>query len=127
LPTFVPPIIYDIPPILPDTRGIQRALYKFQQNLPRYVRVYLLSNNVFVQDTATDENSNTDIPQPYNINEPSGLISSVEFYNYDTMQPQVIDSYLPVWIVLTFACAPQTVSVGLAAMLTAAGYGSLIT
>jgi hypothetical protein len=66
------------------------------------------------------------VPQPWNVNDPKGLISSTEFYNYETNQPQVIDSYLPVWIAKQYACAPQYVSVGEAALLTAAGYGACV-
>lgn len=102
-------------------------MYKFYPNGGRYVVVYLLSNNTFVQDTATEENGNTDIPQPYNVNDPHGLISSSSYYNYDTNQIQVDDNYLPVWIAKQYACAPQEVSVGEAAMLTAAGYGACLT
>ena len=127
MPTFVPPLVYDNPPILPETRGIQRALYRYAPNGPRYVRVYLLSNNTFVQDTATDENSNTDIPQPYNVNEPSGLIFSETHYDYELDQQVATESYLPIWIIKTYACAPQQVSVGEAALLTAAGYGDCIS
>jgi hypothetical protein len=119
--------VYDNPPILPETRGIQRALYKYAPNGPRHVRVYLLSNNTFVQDTATDENSNTDIPQPYNINEPHGLISSETHYDYELEEQVVTEQYLPVWVAKTYASAPQEVSVGEAAMLTAAGYGGNIS
>ena len=97
--------------------------------------VYLLSNNTFVQDTANGfapdgtevPNANTEVPQPMSYNAPVGLISSVEYYDYEKLQPVVIDSFLPVWIAYTFPCAPSTVSVGMAAMLTAAGYSACIS
>lgn len=125
--TFTPPQVQDTPPILPDSRGPAKHLFRFFPNRFRYVTVFALSDGSFVQDTATAENSNTNIPQPYNPYEPGSPYASYEFYDYDLRQPVVEDIALPVFITKQYGYGPQEVSSDEATALTAAGYGDLIT
>ena len=87
MPTFTPPKVKDNPPILPDSRGLERRLWRYFPNRPRYVLVFKLSDGTFVQDTATAENSNTNIPYPYNPWNPEAPYSTSYFINYEVTPP----------------------------------------
>ena len=64
--TFTPPLVDDVPPILPDSKGPAFRLFRYYQPRQRYAAVYLLSDGTFAQDVATTENDNTNIPTPWN-------------------------------------------------------------
>jgi len=87
MPTFTPPKVKDNPPILPDSKGLERRLWRYFPNRPRYVLVFKLSDGTFVQDTATAENSNTNIPYPYNPWNPEAPYSTSYFVNYEVNPP----------------------------------------
>jgi len=126
--TFTPPTVYDNPPILPDSQGSERRLFRYFPNRPRYVAVFALSDGTFVQDTATTENANTNIPYPYNPYDPSAPYATSYFINFEVSPPQPtkIDVAHDVWITKVYF-APTKVTSTEAASLTAAGYGGLIS
>lgn len=68
---FTPPLTKDRPPILPDSTPDQIALWRHFENRERGVNVFKLQDGSYVQDTATEENSNTNVPYPINFNEPT--------------------------------------------------------
>jgi len=124
LHTFTPPIVKDNPPILPDTYGQARRLWRYFPNRPRYVMVFALSDGTFVQDTATAENSNTNIPYPYNPYDPSAPYSTSYFINFEVNPPvpeTVTVSQNP-YITKVYMNVCQVTDAEKAA-LTAAGYG----
>ena len=126
--TFTPPTVYDNPAILPDARGLANRLFRYYKNRARYVYVFALSDGTFVQDTATAENSNTNIPYPYNPWEPSAPFSTSYFINYEVVPP--VPTHTSVsqnpYITKVYQ-APMYVTATEAAKLTAAGYGALIS
>lgn len=123
--TFTPPTVYDNPAFLPDSQGAQLRLWRYFANRARSVFVFALSDGTFVQDTATPENSNTNIPYPYNPYDPSAPYSSTVYHDYN-LHKQVVDnvSQNP-WITKVYT-SPTPVTDAEAAALTAAGYGGLI-
>jgi len=127
VPTFTPPIVYDNPPILPDG-GIANRLFRYFPNRPRYVAVFALSNGTFVQDTPTPENSNTNVPYPYNPSLPDAPYATSYYVDYsqNPPQPTVSNTSHDVWITTVYL-APTYVSTEQAAILTQAGYGDLIS
>ena len=128
MPTFTPPVVYDNPPILPDAPSIANRLFRYFPNRPRFVAVFALSDNTFVQDTATAENSNTNIPYPYDPYEPSAPYVTSYFIDFEQRPPvpTKIDTAHEVWITKVYL-APTYVTDDEAALLTAAGYGALIS
>ncbi len=132
--TFTCPTINDRPPYDGDATEIQKALFKFQKTLnPRYVSVFYLSDGTFVQDTPTAENSNTNVPYPWDPSNPSAPYATAIYYDVSqTPAPLVIDNTShSVWIVQVFN-GVSTVSASMATALTnytsyGTGYGSLIT
>lgn len=126
--TFTPPVVYDNPPILPDAGGLANRLFRYYPNRARYVAVFALSDGTFVQDTATSENSNTNIPYPYNPYEPSSPYMTSYYIDYTQTPPvptSVSVSQDP-WITKVYQTA-QYVTASEAAALTAAGYGDCIS
>lgn len=85
--TFTPPTVYDNPPILPDSMGESRRLWRYFPNRGRYVVVFALSDGSFVQDTATAENGNTNIPYPYNPYDPSSPFATSYYINFEVNPP----------------------------------------
>lgn len=71
---FTPPLVKDRPTFLPSSTEIQKELWRHFENRQRGVNVWQMSDGSFVQDTATAENSNTDMSgiYPWNPNNPSG-------------------------------------------------------
>ena len=126
--TFTPPKVYDNPPILPDARGLANRLFRYFPNRARYVTVFALSNGTFVQDTATPENSNTNIPYPYNPYDPSAPYVTSYFINYEVSPP--VPTHTSVsqnpYIIKVYQ-EQMYVSASEAAALTSAGYGALIS
>lgn len=126
--TFTPPTVKDNPPILPDMGGLSRRLFRYFPNRARFVNVFLLSDGSFVQDTATDENSNTNIPYPYNPNDPSGSYSTSYYMDYSQTPPrQVVTTVAQNPYIVKVYQEPGYVTPTEAAALTAAGYGALIS
>lgn len=126
--TFTPPTVYDNPPILPDSVGEARRLWRYFPNRARYVVVFALSDGTFVQDTATAENANTNIPYPYNPWNPSAPYSTSYYINFEVTPPvPTVDtvSQSP-YITKVYLGATQVTDTE-AATLTAAGYGDLIS
>lgn len=124
--TFTPPTAYDVPPILPDSGGLANRLFRYYPNRPRYITVFALSDGTFVQDTPSDENSNTNVPYPYNPYDPSAPYSTSYYYDYENMQPTKSEVAHEVWITKVYL-GPTYVNNDEVAALTAAGYGGLIT
>lgn len=126
--TFTPPVAYDNPAFLPESTGAARALFRYFPNRARYINVFALSDGSFVQDTASPENANTNIPYPWNPNDPSGPYSSTAYVDF-TQNPPVQAQYNvshDVWITKVYF-GPTFVTDAEAAALTAAGYGALIS
>lgn len=71
---FTPPFVQDRPPFLPDSSEAQKELWLHFENRIRGVNVWIMSDGSVVQDTATAENSNTDMSgvYPWNPSDPSG-------------------------------------------------------
>ena len=126
--TFTPPQVYDNPPILPDSRGLANRLFRYYKNRARYVMVFALSDGTFVQDTATPENSNTNIPYPYNPYDPSAPFSTSYYINYEVSPPvpTVTTVAQNPWIAKVYQEVCYVTDAE-AAALTAAGYGDLIS
>lgn len=94
----------------------------------RYVMVFELSDGTFVQDTATAENSNTNVPYPWDPSNPDKFFARSIYTDLTLRPPQQVieDTVHSVWITRVFT-TPTEVSSALAASLTSAGYGALIT
>lgn len=123
MPTFTPPVVSDRPAILPETEGIQRQLYKFMANRKRYVNVFKLSDGTYVQDTPTTENTNVNIPYPWDPNNPSGPYSTSYYHDYTLKKDVVSTVSNNPYIVLMYS-GPTVVTSAEAALLTTAGYGA---
>lgn len=69
---FTPPLVKDRPPILPEPHP-GNELWLHYENRYRGVNVWILSDGSVVQDTATAENSNTDMSgiYPWDVNNPA--------------------------------------------------------
>jgi len=126
--TFTPPVVYDNPAILPDSGGLSRRLFRYFPNRPRFVYVFALSDGTFVQDTATNENSNTNIPYPWDPNNPSAPYSTSYYVNFEVTPPEPVryDVAHDVWITKVYV-GPTYVTPAEATALTSAGYGALIS
>ena len=127
MPTFTPPKVKDNPPILPDSTGLERRLWRYFPNRARYVLVFKLSDGTFVQDTATAENSNTNIPYPYNPYDPSAPYSTSYYINFEVNPPVPTVSYVSQnpYIAKVYMNV-STVTSAEATALTNAGYGACI-
>ena len=125
---FTPPKVYDNPPILPDSRGLANRLFRYYPNRARYVAVFALSNGTFVQDTATAENSNTNIPYPYNPWDPSAPYVTSWYTDYEANPPVLTHTSVSQNPYITKVYeGREYVSATEVAALTAAGYGALIS
>lgn len=119
---FSPPVVYDRPTYLPDSSPQQVALQRHYAPRARGVNVFVLSDGTVVQDTATSENSNTNIPLPWILNDPGGPYSSVT--NIDL---SVTNTSLPVWIDFVYEGGHNhPINTFEATFLTAAGYADCI-
>lgn len=128
VPTFTPPKVYDNPAFLPDSTGVAARLFRYYPNRARYVAVFALSDGTYVQDTPTDENSNTNIPYPWNYDTPSAPYATSYYIDYTQTPPVPTVSNVSheVWITAVYL-GPTFVTDQQAADLTAAGYGDLIS
>ena len=126
--TFTPPTVYDNPPILPDSRGLANRLFRYFPNRARYVAVFALSDGTFAQDTATAENSNTNIPYPYNPWDPSAPYVTSWYTDYEATPPVLTHTSVSQNPYITKVYeGREYVSATEVAALTAAGYGDLIS
>ena len=125
---FTPPKVYDNPPILPDSRGLANRLFRYFPNRARYVAVFALSDGTFAQDTATAENSNTNIPYPYNPWDPSAPYVTSWYTDYEANPPVLTHTSVSQNPYITKVYeGREYVSATEVAALTAAGYGALIS
>ena len=126
--TFTPPTVYDDPPILPDSRGLANRLFRYFPNRARYVAVFALSDGTFVQDTATAENSNTNIPYPYNPWDPSAPYVTSWYTDYEANPPVLTHTSVSQnpYITKVYEGREYVTATEVAA-LTSAGYGALIS
>jgi hypothetical protein len=71
--SFTPPLVQDRPTYNEDSSELQRSLWQHFENRYRGVNVWILSDGSVVQDTATAENSNTDMSAvyPWNVSYPA--------------------------------------------------------
>jgi hypothetical protein len=88
--SFTPPLVKDRPTFLPDSTQAQKDLWRFFENRLRGVNVWILSDGSVVQDTATPENSNTDMSAiyPWDTNNPKAPFV-VAYYIDPGVRPQV--------------------------------------
>jgi hypothetical protein len=126
VPTFTPPVLTDTPPILPESQGVARALFRYFPNRKRYATVYLLSDGTYRQDTGTSENENTAIPLPWDPSNPSAPYTIAYYYDYTLGQHVQEKIYQNPYIVKIYQ-GVTVVSTTEAAALTAGGYGDCIT
>jgi len=128
MPTFTPPRVQNVPRFLPTSAPQQKALFKFYQPYSAYVEVFWLSDGTFVQNYPTPENSNTNIPYPWNPNDPSGPFAWGYYVNFDVNPP--VQTYFEtsheVWIKQMWD-RPSYVDPGVALLLSNAGYADYIT
>lgn len=125
--TFTPPIVADVPPILPDSSSSERRLFRYFPNRNRYVAVYLLSDGTYAQDVATPENSNTNIPIPWNPNELNAPYSEYNYYDYTANAPVSVEIRQNVWIVKKYGDGPQSITPSEGRSLLLAGYGDRLS
>jgi hypothetical protein len=128
MPTFTPPTVNTVPRYLPDSTPQQKGLYKFYKPYAAFVQVFLLSDGTFVQNYATPENSNTNIPYPWNPNDPSAPYSWAYYVDYSRVPArQAVESTKhAVWIVKMWD-RPSTVTAAEATALQQAGYSAYIS
>jgi hypothetical protein len=120
---FTTPTVGDEPPYLPDSTPIQIGLWRHYAPGIRGVNVFLLSNDTFVQDTATAENQNTNIPYPIDFNNPSSPY--VYITNFDGT---VEEFYQDPYVVQQFFGGTQNIVSGeIADLLAAQGYADCLT
>lgn len=126
--TFTPPKVYDNPAILPESRTIATRLFRYYKSRARYVAVFALSDGTFVQDTPTTENTNTNIPYPYNPWDPSSPYSTSYYIDFSQSPPQPAKSTVSASPYITKVyLEPGYVSPAEVTALTNAGYGALIS
>ena len=119
--TFTPPLVTDVPAYLPETGGTARLLWRHYTPRQRGVNVFKLSDGTYVQDTATSENSSTNIPYPWDPDNPSGPYVS----GWDPINNVETSTSHAVWIVTAYYGGHSyVVSDTEASALTAAGYGA---
>ena len=120
---FQPPQVNDIPWYLPTSHGPAVALYKHYRLKSRGVNVFVLSDDTVVQDTATPENSNTNMPLPWILNDPLNEYSYVT--NWDG---SITNTYLDPHIAYVYEGGHvHTINQTEAEFLSAAGYSDSIT
>ena len=71
--TFTPPLIRDRPNFNEDSTPLQKSLWAHFRLRNRGVNVWIMSDGSVVQDTATPENSNTNLTgvYPWDVNNPA--------------------------------------------------------
>lgn len=87
---FTPPLVKDRPPFNPDSTPMEKSLWAHFENRLRGVNVWIMSDGSVVQDTATAENSNTNMSEvyPWNPSNPGGpYVTSV--YILPGANPQI--------------------------------------
>lgn len=94
---FTPPFVNDEPWYTPTDHGPAVALFRHYRPKSRGVNVFVLSDGNVAQDTGTTENTNTNYPLPWILNDPSGPYSYVT--NWDGT---ITETTLPVWIAYVY-------------------------
>lgn len=120
---FTPPTIADDPQYDMDATPSQVRLYRHFQPHRRGINVFKLSDGTYVQDTASPENSNTNIPYPMNpfpSGDPPG-----EYFRGTSWDGTVITAVQAPYVVLVYfgGHEPYVVDAAEHAALVAAGYG----
>lgn len=128
MPTFTPPLVQNVPRYLPTSSPQQKGLFKFYKPYTAYVEVFFLSDGSFVQNYPTSENQNTNIPYPWNPNDPSGPYASGTYVNFNVSPPQqtYFETSHDVYI-LQMWDRPMYVDPGVALLLSNNGYADCIT
>ena len=125
--TFTPPKVYDNPPILPDSRSLANRLFRYFPNRARYVAVFALSDGSFVQDTPTAENTNTNVPYPYNPWDPAAPYATSYYVDYSQHPTRQVKAEVAHEVYITKVyLEPSYVTPAEVTALTNAGYGALI-
>jgi len=125
--TFTPPKVYDNPPILPDSRSLANRLFRYFPNRARYVAVFALSDGSFVQDTPTAENTNTNVPYPYNPWDPAAPYATSYYVDYSQHPTRQVKAEVAHEVYITKVyLEPSYVTDAEVTALTNAGYGALI-
>lgn len=115
------PVVYDNPPFLPDTCGVALSLFRHYTPRARGVNVFMLSNGTFVQDTATPENSNVNVPYPWDPYNPAAPFSRVVQY---PPHPEIDTGQNPYIIGVFYGGHIYNLDGPMASALFNAGYGS---
>lgn len=136
--TFTPPVLYDRPwydeTAEAEGRPWEKGLFKYMHMdntnrlKPRYVGVFAISDGTFRQSDPAGGFTNTDVPYPWDPNNPSAPYQTTYFYDLSQTPPtlQVSTVSHTVWVVAYFD-RPTKVSSAMAANLTTAGYGSYLS
>lgn len=102
--TFTPPVAQVVPRFTNESSLTQWLLYRHFSNLYQGVNVYQLSDGTFSQTYPTDENQNTNIPYPWNPDNPGG-----PYARWSNGDGTTGSASLPVWIVRVFYGGHSTV------------------
>jgi len=131
--TFTPPVAHDNPPILPGMGGLANRLFRYFPNRSRYIYVFALSDGTFVQDTPNGFDpqggvvsiTNTNIPYPYNPDDPASPYSTSYYVDYSkrpSVQVRSVVIQNP-WITKVYM-GPTYVTDAEKTALLGAGYGA---
>lgn len=120
---FSPPAELYVPPILPDTTGPARGLFRHFQRHERGVNVFLLSDGTVIQDQAAGGINAGTVPYPWNPDNPGGPYATW----YDENEVAHTLTLNPYIVKVFYGGHSTVVSDADAATLTAAGYGAYIT
>lgn len=101
---FTPPLAFTVPAFTAETKDVELRLARYRNPLAAGVNVFKLSDNSYVQDFPTAENSNTNVP-PYPLmpdqgpNSPNvisvsyGIPGSPTAHVITTISPYVVHVY----------------------------------
>ena len=133
--TFTPPLVKDRPTYNPDSTPVEKELWRHFENRERGVNVWILSDGSVVQDTATAENSSTDMSNvyPWDVNNASAPYVTSVYIDAGANVPSVHTTSHSVYPVAFFSggssheitAAQVTLLTGYTAHGT--GYGGNIT
>lgn len=132
--TFSPPIASKfVPPILPETTGAARGLFRHYTSRARGANVFKLSDGTYVQDITTDSPvaiAAGAIPYPWNPDNPSGDVKTGQpFVSYTDQNgvEQYISGASPYIVAVYWGGHATPITAAEQTALTAAGYGACIT
>ena len=119
---FTTPLVKITPPYLPETKGLPYMLFRHYAVREAHVNVYELQDGTFVQNYPSPENTNTNIPYPWNPSDPTAPYATVTNWN-----GTIERFYLPNPIVRVFYGGETTmVTQQEANKLRQAGYGNYL-